>query len=255
MFAIASGGPVFKFFPNDVTPILGCFWRNLATLICITPLFFSQIYQSRHDFKNFFGFGLWIRVIVSGIGASMWTGTFAFALYHTNLTHVYLLNNLQPIFLLVWNKLSGKPVSILALLGVLLSLLGLVFTLGSKGFDDLLSLESLLGEGIAFSGSIFAAMYIITGTEVRSKIPSFIYLFPITLISVIMYFIFTITVENTAYITLLQCFTNWEDARVVLWLCLVTGMLGTNLVAYVMKYLPSLLISVQFFCLYFHVCD
>ncbi len=25
MFAIASGGPVFKFFPNDVTPILGCF--------------------------------------------------------------------------------------------------------------------------------------------------------------------------------------------------------------------------------------
>lgn len=169
-------------------------------------------------------------------------------MYHTSLTNVYLLNNLQPIFILIWNKYVKQPISLIAIIGVLFSLGGLVCTIGSNGWNDFLSYETLFGEGVAFSGSIFAAIYIISGKKLRSTVPSFIYLFPVTLLSLIFNLVFTLTLESTSPSQLFIWVTRWDEARVVLWLCLITSLGGNSLVAFVMKYLPCLVISVVLLC-------
>jgi drug/metabolite transporter (DMT)-like permease len=186
----------------------------------------------------------WIKIIIGGVAVSVWTGTFTVALNYTSLTRVYLLNNSQPLLIVVWNKITGKPSNVLHYFGVGVGFVGLALTCFSgngNGFE--FTTAEIVGDVIAFLGAVAAAIYISIGGEVRSKVPSFLYLAPTTIVSLLLYAGFTLILESTPPSLLFSWYHTPYLAQIS-WLAVITGLLGVSVIAIVMKYLPPLLISI-----------
>ncbi|PRP89735.1 Drug/Metabolite Transporter (DMT) Superfamily [Planoprotostelium fungivorum] len=243
MLAIASGGVAFKKLPPDVinSPLLACLWRNEATLlVIILPAIYQVVrMENRRDLLDT---RLWLYIFLGGISVAAWSGTFAVALKYTSLTRVYLLNNCQPLIIVIWDSIRRKPTNRYHYLGVFFGIIGLLFACYTEDCLDM-DMEELIGDAIAFSGAIFAAIYISIGSRIRDKAPSFVYLLPTTVMCMLLYGAATIILEGTSY----DMFIVWykpEYLPVVGWLAGVTGLLGTAVIAAVMKYIPAIAISI-----------
>jgi len=248
MLSIASGGVAFKMFPADVTPLLGSFWRAQATVICLIPFLIVELYrmspEQRIQLRNK---KIWGSILYCGISSAMWSGTFACALGFTSLTRVYLLNNCQPILLALWSKATGKPVTIAQTIGVILGMVGLILTVMNSNFLEMTKTE-LIGDGIALLGAFFAAIYITVGSNIRSSIPgTFTFMVAMWTVSLIMFGIGALTYEKASWASLIGWFDT-SHCWIVLWLSLVTGLIGVSMVLVVMKYLTPLTIAVVLLC-------
>jgi len=188
---------------------------------------------------------LWAQVVIGGISVAMWTGTWAVAMNYTTLTRAYLLSNCQPLILVLFNKCTGQPVTRWHVVGVALGFIGLVTTSTSGLIGEGLhfSLRELIGDIVAFAGSVFAAIYIIVGGRVRTMLPAFVYMLPMTIVSIIVFIICTLTIESSAPSSLFS-WIKLEYLPEISWLAIVTGLLGVALLIVIMKHLPSLIISI-----------
>jgi len=248
MLSIASGGVAMRKFSPEVQkkPILISMWRYQMMLIFVLPITIFQLKRMKPEERaGMKQVKLWLLVIVGGISVSLWTGTWAVSIMFTTLTRAYLLNNCQPLLIVIWNKIRRHPVNKMHFLGVFLGIVGLLFVCLSSGLTDhqKFSARELIGDGIAFGVSIAAAIYISIGGRIRNQLPAFVYFAPAALISVIIFGIGTVTIEHSHPIE----FFGWtakSEIGIVAWLALVTGLLGISLISVVMKYLPPLVISI-----------
>jgi len=148
----------------------------------------------------------WAMIVYCGISSAMWTGTFAVALGFTSLTKVYLLNNCQPILLVLWNKIRGKRVTIPQSVGVILGMLGLLLTVYSSDLFTV-SKEEIIGDIVALFGAVFAAMYLSVGSDVRKNIPgTFSFMVPIWLVSCVLFGVGALTWEKASFFDLVGWF-------------------------------------------------
>jgi len=246
MTSIASGGCAFMMLPPEVPPLRASLWRTEAMALLLLPLFAIQwlwlrpkdrsiVYKKQHM----------IRLVVAGLALAGWTGTFAVSLSFTSMTRVYLLNNCQPVLMVIWLKLTRKPVTLVQGLGTAVGFMGLALTVCSGLTQDAgIDFRQLTGDCIAFIGAICACVFISNGSRLRSQMPVFVYLFPLTIIAMLGFAAVTAAFERTLPADLVL----WKEIAILAWLTIITGLLGTTLVGVVMKWLPSLLISVVLLC-------
>jgi len=249
MIAIASGGTAYLKYPESVRdkPLMASQWRNQGMLFFLLPAALVQFIRlSAEDRTKLKSKRLWAFAIIASIGAFMWTGTWAVSLKMTTLTRAYLLNNCQPLIMVVWSKATGNQVTAAHVVGVLIGISGLLMTAMSsiimEGLADI-NTTTVMGDGIAFSGAFFACLYIYFGGKTRIKVPSLIYLAFVTLINVILFTIASMVFEHTAFSSFIQ-WTEKDNLPMLGWSVLIVGLVGILLLSVVLRYLPSLLISV-----------
>jgi len=165
MLSIASGGAAYRMYSPELQskPLLVSQWRVQTLLFFFIPLALIQLYKMPKEQRSIFkDKKLWLLVIAASIGSAMWTATWTIALTFTTLTRAYLLNNCQPLIMVIWNKITGKKVSKIDIVGVIIGIFGLVLTSGSQLIADYENFQpkQLIGDGIAFLGAIFACMYL-----------------------------------------------------------------------------------------------
>jgi drug/metabolite transporter (DMT)-like permease len=231
-------------------------------LMWLIPFFGFQLYFLNADGRAALKTpSTWLGILIAGVAVTFWTGTFAFALNYTSLTEVYLLNNCQPILLVIYNRLKKIDVNGLHVLGVVLGIIGLllawymisnllmIFSLGNYSSQTHFSWQKLvLGDVVAFVGAVFAAIYLTWGGTVRSKIPVFLFLMPVTLINFIVFLILSVIMEKPSISLLFGGWVQKENILPILWLGIFTGILGISSISTVMKNLPGLMISVVLLC-------
>ena len=85
----------------------------------------------------------------------------------------------------------------------------------------------MIGDSIAFCGAIFAAIYINGGTLIRARVPgTFTFVVPMWFVSATLFASGTLVIEGTSPADFLG-WMNKEMYPIVLWLALVTGVIGT----------------------------
>src|SRR5690242_3129967 len=95
-------------------------------VVCLLPLVIIELYKMNPaDRLKLKDPKVWASIVYCGVASSIWSGTFAVALDFSPVTQVYLLNNCQPILLVIWLRIKGSPISLFQGSGVALGMLGL----------------------------------------------------------------------------------------------------------------------------------
>lgn len=97
---------------------------------------------------------------------------------------------------------------------------------GESGTAMELTWSDALGDGIAFLGAIFAASYISVGSSTRSQFPgTFTFVFSMWVVSLVVFLAGTLLFERPELSSLFNWYVDgiWP---IVLWLALVTGLIG-----------------------------
>jgi drug/metabolite transporter (DMT)-like permease len=95
-------------------------------VVCLLPLVIIEILRMNPDDRSKLREPkVWANIVYCGVASSIWSGTFAVALDFSSVTQVYLLNNCQPILLVIWFKIKGRPISIFQAAGVAMGMVGL----------------------------------------------------------------------------------------------------------------------------------
>lgn len=215
----------------------------------MAPLFAIQFYKlpkggfvkliTKENFKLMFGLAMALFI---------WVATFYVALEYTSLAHAYLFNNMHSAIIVIGRLVMRKPVLKMEILGTFLAFVGGGITLiEQSGSGD--STNIFIGDAIAFCGAIGGVLYFVLGTRLRSNVPLYIYMLPVTFVNGICNLILSFIVEDTSFSadTVDTHPFGWLSAQWIgagIYLGLVTVVLGMILYIALLKFLPSLVISV-----------
>jgi len=169
--SIGSGaltGPIFKYIQNhNIQPILAVTWRCACMLFFLIPgTIIERILNKKkyNDFiKDYFiteksKYPLILYVIISSIGWSFTLFFWVLSLSFTSIIHASVISNLHSLIIVIYMFFSGKNISKYEILGVLISICGIVISViksiletkskSSILFGDCLCLLSAFGQVI-----------------------------------------------------------------------------------------------------------
>ena len=236
--AASSGATAF----DEIRGVGGCMkasWRLQVTFLVQVPLAINSL---RLDFKSCWWAlkGYWCRILISGVCYSVHFCTWANSLVLTSMAHSLLFVTSVPLILLVWYFISCQEVKKSELAGVALGFVGLSVTvLGTSSGE-----AGVLGDLLAFSAALAMAVHLSISGKVFEKIFSFwIYVVPMNFIGSLLSFFFAVAVESESPFK----FAEWvytQNARYVLYLGIVPGVLGHAMFNYLLKYITPVLVTV-----------
>ena len=131
-----------------------------------------------------------------------------------------------------------EKLSIINLIGILLSIFGVIILVyGNYGFLSL-TIDSIEGNILAFLGGIAAGLYILGGRKTRKKISIIPYVFIVYSSSTISLFIICIIFNSQLYNL------NIIDYKLILLMAIVSGIFGHTVYNWVLKYIRTSIVSV-----------
>ncbi|OQR98480.1 hypothetical protein ACHHYP_08612 [Achlya hypogyna] len=160
--SVSSLGVAFDL-ERGVSPVLKLFWKVsgscmvLAVIVAIQTLLrrgaWPAIDRPRDTAR---------RILLCASGFTLWNASFNWALAHTSVAHVYLLNNCHALLLVVSRVLLGAPVSFAESFGTLVGIAGsIVTTMDSTGETSAAIVgPSLYGDLGALLGAFGAVVYL-----------------------------------------------------------------------------------------------
>lgn len=165
---------VTRYVSGYISPISISFYRWFIAFIVLTPFVLPKLWINRKSiFKN-----LPKLAILSAFGMVMYQGVAYTAAHYTTATNMGIINAFIPIFTIVVSFiiLKERP-SIYAIVGSIISLIGLVYVVSQGNLKDLLSAGAHLGDILILFAVFFYAFYGVFLKKWQIKLPILISLY------------------------------------------------------------------------------
>ncbi|MDO6524119.1 DMT family transporter [Motilimonas sp. 1_MG-2023] len=158
-----SGNFVFaRYVSSDIPPIALAYWRWTLAMCLILPFAIKPIWQQRAIIKAHF----WPLFLLSTVGVAGFNTCVYLGLQTTTATNGLLINSMIPILIIVCSLLLGVTIQLKQGLGVLISLLGVIFLVCHGELSRLLNLRVNTGDLWVLLATLLWAIYSI-GLKVK----------------------------------------------------------------------------------------
>ena len=221
----------------DAPPLSIAFYRMLfTTLIILTLIILNKKYI--HELKKI-SKKTFLSMIIIGLILAVHFALWITSLKLTSIASSVILVSVHPIIVgPVSHYFFKEKLSIINLIGILLSIFGVIILVyGNYGFLSL-TIDSIEGNILAFLGGIAAGLYILGGRKTRKKISIIPYVFIVYSSSTIALFIICIIFNSQLYNL------NIIDYQLILLMAIVSGIFGHTVYNWVLKYIRTSIVSV-----------
>lgn len=265
VIACSSGG-VWFILLSDTPAVLRASWRLMLTSFMQLPGFIRDFYRADEDMRTAF-FRSFTRLIIAGVALAIHFCAWSLSLNMTSLSHSLLFVCTTPILLVGFqtmtficlSKFSDRFKSPPTLLEVLGSLVGfgaaciLANEAAANSTVDPNSLQhepTLLGDLVATLGAAAMGVYLLTGASLRSWMPVWLYVFPVTIIAGLLAALFSIAFEEKTQLagvsaqSLFGLFGSGQRFGLVLGSAFTAGILGHTMANLALEYISPLIVSV-----------
>lgn len=168
LVAVSTSGPLMA--ATAVPALALAFWRNAMASGLLLPF---VLVRCRAELA-----GLDRRerrlALLAGVLLALHFATWIPALDHTSVASATALVATQPVWAALVSRLRGVPVSRGVWIGIAVAMSGVLLL---SGVDLSLSRDALLGDLLALAGGVFAAAYVVAGSEVRRSVSTTTYTF------------------------------------------------------------------------------
>lgn len=177
-FAVAWASIFIKL--SGAEPIPAAFYRMAIASVILFPFALKKNGIKAHKLLNVKERYL---LVLSGIVLGLHFAVWVTSLFYTTISNSVIMVATQPIWVMIIEALFFKTkVRWPALAGTFVALIGMV-VISQAGFS--LGADHLYGNLLALTGAIFAAIYLIIGRRLRTKLSNINYTFPVYLIAAI----------------------------------------------------------------------
>ena len=226
----------------DTPPVLRASWRLWATSIVLLPGFIAQLRCVEKEAYNLRTASL---ISLSGFALAIHFAAWTWSLDHTSLAHSLLFVTSHPIVIVSAMLVMERKVDFLLITGASLGFLGAGLALLDASDSGSVTYA---GDAAAFLGAVAGAAYLAVGRILRSgsKIPLFIYAFPVTTVSAIILTLLSASIESPAP-AIDSHPLGWigsEYLLTVVALAFGAGLLGHTGLNAALRWLPPIIISV-----------
>jgi drug/metabolite transporter (DMT)-like permease len=226
----------------DTPPVLRASWRLWATSIVLLPGFIAQLRCVEKEAYNLRTASL---ISLSGFALAIHFAAWTWSLDHTSLAHSLLFVTSHPIVIVSAMLVMERKVDFLLITGASLGFMGAGLALLDASDSGSVTYA---GDAAAFLGAVAGAAYLAVGRILRSgsKIPLFIYAFPVTTVSAIILTLLSAFIESPAP-AIDSHPLGWigsEYLLTVVALAFGAGLLGHTGLNAALRWLPPIIISV-----------
>lgn len=147
---------VTRYVADFITPVSISFYRWLVAFIVLTPFIAKKTWQNRHLIRQHF----WQFAILSAFGMVLYQGLAYSAAHHTTATNMGIINAFIPVFTIFVSMLILREIpNRFAVIGSILSFMGLVYVMAQGDFASLLGLGGHSGDFVMILAVFFYAFY------------------------------------------------------------------------------------------------
>lgn len=165
---------VTRYVSDYISPVSISFYRWFVAFIILTPFMAKKMWQNSHLIRQHF----WQFAILSAFGMVLYQGLSYSAAHHTSATNMGIINAFIPIFtifvsMLILHEIPNR----FAIIGSILSFLGLVYVMAQGNFASLLGLGGHSGDFVMILAVFFYAFYGVFLKKWQLKVPLLISLY------------------------------------------------------------------------------
>ena len=147
---------VTRYVSDYISPVSISFYRWLVAFIILTPFMLPQVWKQRHLVKQHF----MQFVVLSAFGMFLYQGLAYSAAHYTTATNMGIINAFIPVFTIFVSILIIREIpNRFAVVGSILSFLGLLYVIGRGDFSNLTQLAGHSGDLIMVLAVFFYAFY------------------------------------------------------------------------------------------------
>ncbi|MGA9101301.1 DMT family transporter [Aeromicrobium sp.] len=146
------------------------FWRNAGASVLIAPV---ALARSRTELAGL-GRRHWMTTVLAGFALAGHFAAWVTALKLTSVAAATALVCGQIVWVVLYDRLRGAQLAPLVVAGLVLAVAGVLVV---TGVDFTLSRRALAGDALAVLGGVFAAVYLVTGQSVRTRLSTSVYTF------------------------------------------------------------------------------
>ena len=161
VLGVGTSGPLIA--ATRAPSLAIAFWRNAIGTAVLAPY---ALIRHRAEFRSL-NRGQWLLALASGFCLGLHFSTWTPSLTMTSVASATAFAATQPIFAALIARLRGEHVARRAWLGILSSMLGVV---ALSGVDLRLSMQAFLGDLLALTAAVLAAVYMTLGSKVRQTV-------------------------------------------------------------------------------------
>ncbi|GAA1738125.1 DMT family transporter [Aeromicrobium alkaliterrae] len=163
---VSASGPLMA---ATAAPALAiAFWRNAAASVVLAPI---TLVRRRDELKALSPRGRRL-VVVAGLMLALHFATWVASLKLTSVAAATALVTTQLVWVMLIDRIRGASVPLQAGIGCALAIAGVLVV---SGFDFTVSTRALVGDGLAVAGGLFAALYLVAGSAVRTELSTTAY--------------------------------------------------------------------------------
>jgi drug/metabolite transporter (DMT)-like permease len=168
VLGVSASGPLMA---GTAAPAFAiAFWRNAAASVLVAPVALSR---SRAELARL-GRRHWWATVLAGVALAGHFATWVSALKLTSVAAATSLVCAQIVWVVLYDRLCGVRLAPLVVIGLVLALAGVLVV---TGVDFTLSRRALAGDALAVAGGFFAAVYLLAGRSVRTRLSTSAYTF------------------------------------------------------------------------------
>ncbi|AOA59509.1 DMT family transporter [Acinetobacter larvae] len=159
---------VTRYVADYISPVSISFYRWLVAFIVLTPFMLHKTWQQRHLIKTYFV----EFAVLSAFGMVLYQGLAYVASHETTATNMGIINAFIPIFTIFVSLaiLKVRP-NLYAVVGSILSLVGLLYVMSKGDWSSLLQLGAHFGDLLMIFAVFFYAFYGVFLKKWQLKVP------------------------------------------------------------------------------------
>ncbi len=166
VLGVSASGPLMAAAAAPAFAI--AFWRNAAAAVLIAPVAAAR---SRAELADL-GRRHWWVTVLAGVALAGHFATWVSALKLTSVAAATALVCAQIVWVVLYDRLRGVRLPLVVVLGLVLAVVGVLVV---TGVDFTLSRRALAGDALAVAGGMFAAVYLVAGQSVRTRLSTTAY--------------------------------------------------------------------------------
>lgn len=168
ILGVSASGPLMA---GTAAPAFAiAFWRNAGASALIAPV---ALVRSRAELSDL-DRRHWIVTVLAGVALAGHFATWVSALKLTSVAAATALVCSQIVWVVLYDRLRGVRLLPLVVIGLVVAVGGVLVV---TGVDFALSRRALAGDALAVAGGFFAAIYLLTGRSVRTRLSTSPYTF------------------------------------------------------------------------------
>ena len=165
---------VTRYVSDYISPVSISFYRWLVAFVILTPFMVSKVYKERHLVRQH----LAQFAVLSAFGMVLYQGLAYSAAHYTTATNMGIINAFIPVFTIFVSLFILREIpSRYAVIGSLLSFLGLLYVISQGNFANLTQLAGHWGDVLMIFAVFFYAFYGVFLKKWQLKVPLLISLY------------------------------------------------------------------------------